>query len=100
MEPCFQAQAAGYLEGYLTKTYITEAYKEFFANDVCKTSPEKCRWIKDQFRQNQNWVNDQHFANFETGRNDPYWYQIALIESQMAGRTPLGGLWAFKKILC
>jgi len=80
-EDYLQAEAAGILEGYLTKTFITEAYKEFFANDVCKSHPEKCLWIEGRFRENWDWMQTQILTNWA----DPYWYQVSHVVNQIQG---------------
>ena len=77
-----QAYAAGLLEGYLTGIYIVEQYKEFYGNDVCKTSPDTCLWLKERIRSNKNWVKEQCRIH---SHNDPYWHQVSLFYRQLEG---------------
>ena len=38
------------------RTYIVEQYKEFYANDICKSKPDVCVWIKEQVQNNKYWI--------------------------------------------
>ena len=40
----------------LFRIYIIEHYKEFYANDVCKTHPDVCEWVKKRIQENNDWV--------------------------------------------
>ena len=64
-----QAYAAGLLEGYLTGVYIVEQYKEFYGNDICKSKPDTCKWLKQRIKSNKDWVNEEAklYSN-----SDPY----------------------------
>ena len=53
-----QAYGAGLLEGYLTGIYIVEQYKEMYGNDICKSKPETCAWLKAKIGNNKNWVDE------------------------------------------
>ena len=79
-----QAYAAGLLEGYLTGFYIVEQYKEFYGNDICKSSPDTCVWLKERIKSNRDWVKEQGRLN---SNNDPYWHQISLFYRQLEGIT-------------
>ena len=57
-----QAYAAGLLEGYLTGVYIVEQYKEFYANDVCKSHPDLCEWVKERVRENNDWIEGTQYV--------------------------------------
>ena len=77
-----QAYAAGLLEGYLTGVYIVEQYKEFYGNDICKSSPNTCKWLKQRIKSNKDWVKEQAkiYSN-----SDPYWHQVSLFYRQLEG---------------
>ena len=77
-----QARAAGIAEGYLTRTYITEQYKEFYANDICTKSPQTCHWLKNRFRRNSEVVMKKVG---EMRKTDSYWHQVGLFYEQMDG---------------
>ena len=77
-----QAHAAGMAEGYLTRTYIVEQYKEFYTNDVCKSTPDACQWIKERFRKNSDYVQSEIKARSSIV---PFWHQVNLFYKQMEG---------------
>ena len=79
-----QAQAAGMVEGYLTRISITEYYKEFFANGICSENPKACEWITETIIKNKAYV-DGMIA--QHSQNDPYWHQVNLYYLQMLGMT-------------
>ncbi len=64
------------------RTSTVEYYREFYASDVCSTDPPACEWLKDRFRQNEEWVMSQVKAQ---GNKDPYWHVVGLYYKQMDG---------------
>ena len=40
----------------VSRIYIVEHFKEFYANDVCKSHPDLCEWVKERVRENNDWI--------------------------------------------
>ena len=40
----------------VSRSYIVEQYKEFYANDVCKSHPDVCEWVKERILENTRWI--------------------------------------------
>ena len=77
-----QAKAAGIAEGYLTRAFILEKYKEFYTNDFCAKDPAECAWIFKRFDESSEWAKSQAE---EKGDVSPQWHQIDLLYRQMEG---------------
>ena len=77
-----QAEAAGMAEGALTWKFLTEYYKEFYVNDVCKKEPGACEWISGQLKKNAEYIRRTVVANSST---DSYWHHVGLFYKQMEG---------------
>ena len=66
----------------MDRTYIVESYKEYYANDVCKSNPKLCAWLKQRFAENTEYVNGMVEKE---GKTNPYWHQVNLIYQQIEG---------------
>lgn len=64
------------------RIYIVEQYKEFYSRDICTSDPMACKWLKQRFRDNNDYIKSmvKLYAN-----QDPYWHQVNLLYKQMDG---------------
>eukprot|EP01133_Synstelium_polycarpum_P006702 gene6702-7795_t len=72
-----QAEAAGFLEGYVTHDMIYSNWFNMYVNEYKKTiSPAAIAWIQA----NNQYMTDQVQAN----PSDPYWQQVGLVFAQVS----------------
>ena len=45
-----------HLNNRFFRIYIIENYREFYTNDVCKTHPDVCEWVKGRIQENNDWI--------------------------------------------
>lgn len=77
----YQAYAAGFLEGYLTKDLIRMHFDNQWAN-YCDNETAYCKKLDKFFNDNVRHMNEQA-AQYRSA--DPYWHQVDLILNQLAG---------------
>ncbi|KAK5574496.1 hypothetical protein RB653_009749 [Dictyostelium firmibasis] len=78
-EDSLQAEAAGYIEGYLTYEMIWQCWYNIFVNEYQnQTVPtEVVNWANE----NVGYMKQEVVAN----QNDPYWIHIGLVLTQLSG---------------
>ena len=87
-----QAYGAGLLEGYLTGRYIVEQYTEMYGNDICKSKPETCSWLKERIKSNKIWV--AYKSNRKIPKDTLFYAAKNKRDQKFGGRARKNETWA------